>query len=71
MSEIELLDVVALLEDVPKYHLRRGEVGTAVEQLAPHVWLVEFSNNDGETYALLELATSQMMKLHYEPALIA
>lgn len=30
MSEVGLFDVVALLEDVPEYHLRRGEVDTAV-----------------------------------------
>jgi hypothetical protein len=31
---IELLDVVALLNDLPSYNLRRGEVGTVVEYLA-------------------------------------
>jgi len=66
---IELLDVVALLNDLPSYNLRRGEVGTVVEYLAPEVWLVEFSDNDGEEYATVELRTSQLMKLYYEPAL--
>ena len=32
MDEIKLLDVVALIEDVPKHGLRRGEVGTVVDQ---------------------------------------
>lgn len=66
---IELLDVVALLNDWPEHHLRRGEVGTVVEHLAPGVWLVEFSDNDGEVYATLEIASDQLMKLYYEPAL--
>ncbi|HRQ41755.1 MAG TPA: DUF4926 domain-containing protein [Chloroflexota bacterium] len=65
----ELLDTVALLVDVPAHGLRRGEVGTLVEYLAPDVWLVEFSDNSGEEYALAELHTSQLMKLYYEPGL--
>jgi hypothetical protein len=68
---IKLLDVVALLHDLPDNGLRRGEVGTIVEYLAPDVWLVEFSDNDGEAYATLELRTDQLMKLYYEPSLIA
>jgi hypothetical protein len=66
---IQLLDVVALLQDLPDNNLRRGEVGTIVEHLAPGVWLVEFSDNDGEAYAILELRTDQLMKLYHEPTL--
>jgi len=39
---IRLLDTVALLEDLPDRKLRRGEVGTVVESLAPGVYEVEF-----------------------------
>lgn len=66
---IQLLDVVALLHDLPDNNLRRGEVGTIIEYLAPGVWLVEFSDNDGEAYAILELRTDQLMKLYYESTL--
>ncbi len=66
---IKLLDVIALLNDWPDHNLRCGEVGTVVEHLAPDVWLVEFSDNDGEEYAMLELRTDQLMKLYYEPML--
>jgi hypothetical protein len=66
---IKLLEVVALLDDFPEHNLRRGEVGTVVEQLADDVWLGEFSDNDGEEYATLELQTDQLMKLYYEPLL--
>ncbi len=65
MSEIQLLDVVALTENLPKYRLIRGQVGTVVEQLAPHVYEVEFSDDDGQTYAMCALQTKQMMVLHY------
>jgi hypothetical protein len=66
-----LLDVVALLEDVPAYGLRRGQVGTVVEELAPDVFEVEFSDDHGRTYALLALRSNQLIVLHYEPALAA
>ena len=35
MAELELLSVVALTEDLPERNLRRGQVGTVVENLAP------------------------------------
>src|SRR4051812_46361829 len=46
---IQLLDV-ALTEDLPERGLRRGQVGTVVEDLAPGVFEVEFSDNQGRTY---------------------
>lgn len=67
MKTIELLDVVALVEDLPERGLQRGQVGTVVEQLAPDVFEVEFSDNNGRTYATLALKTAQLMLLHYEP----
>jgi hypothetical protein len=46
-GKIKLLDVVALTEDIPDHDLRRGQVGTVVELLAPDVYEVEFSDNAG------------------------
>ena len=65
MEEIKLLDVVALLEDLPSEKLRRGEVGTVVEMLAPEVYEVEFSDDEGRTYAMLPLRRGQIMLLHF------
>lgn len=65
MEEIKLLDVIALLEDVPSERLRRGEVGTVVEMLAPEVYEVEFSDDEGRTYAMLPLRREQIMLLHF------
>jgi hypothetical protein len=65
MEEVKLLDVVALLEDVPAEKLRRGEVGTVVEMLAPEVYEVEFSDDEGRTYATLPLRRGQIMVLHF------
>jgi hypothetical protein len=68
---IKLLDVVALTEDLPQRGLARGQVGTAVEALAPNVYEVEFSDDNGRTYASLALRAEQLMVLHYRPALVA
>jgi hypothetical protein len=54
-APIQLLDVVALTEDIAERGLSRGQVGTVVELLAPGVYEVEFCDNDGRTYALLSL----------------
>lgn len=70
-AEIKLLDVVALTEDFPERKLRRGQVGTIVELLAPNVFEVEFTDNDGRTFASLALHKNQFMILHYEPAEVA
>jgi hypothetical protein len=67
-ADIHLLDVVALTDDIPDRGLRRGQVGTVVEMLAPGVFEVEFVDNDGRTYATVPLKTSQLLILHYQPA---
>ena len=68
MLELELLSVVALLEDVVGKGLRRGQVGTVVERLAPGVYEVEFSNDEGRTYASLSLRADQLLLLRHEPS---
>ena len=68
MAEIELLSVVALLEDIPDKDLLRGQVGTVVEALAPGVFEVEFSDDNGQTYATRALRADQLMRLHHEPS---
>jgi hypothetical protein len=64
---IQLLDVVALTADVPGKGLLRGQVGTVVETLSPGVFEVEFSDDQGRTYAQLALRDSQLLVLHYQP----
>jgi hypothetical protein len=64
---IKLFDVVALTEDLPERKLRRGQVGTLVESLAPDVFEVEFTDNDGRAFASLALKANQLMVLYYEP----
>jgi Domain of unknown function (DUF4926) len=64
---IKLLDVVALTIDVPEKGLVRGQVGTVVEELAPDVYEVEFSDSSGKPYAMLPLKTEQLLALRYTP----
>lgn len=64
---IQLLDVVALVNDLPKQKLIRGQVGTVVEILSPEAYEVEFADEDGRTYASLALSADQLLTLHYHP----
>ena len=68
MRELELLAVVALLEDSKEHGLLRGQVGTLVQRLAPNVYEVEFSDDEGRTYASLSLHADQLLQLHHEPS---
>jgi len=63
-DSINLLDTVALTVDVPARGLVRGEVGTVVEVLAPNVFEVEFSGDDGRTYAEFSIGRDDLIHLH-------
>jgi hypothetical protein len=64
---IQLLDVVALTDDLSDKGLRRGQVGTVVEILSPGVFEIEFSDDHGCAYAELALNENQLLLLHYQP----
>jgi hypothetical protein len=70
-ESIKLLDVVALTEDIPGEGLFRGQVGTVVEILAPDVYEVEFSDDEGQTYAMKALKAFQLMVLHHKQIKVA
>lgn len=64
LANIKVLDTVALDADLPERNLKRGELGTVVEILAPNVFEVEFSDDDGQTYAELALRADQVVPLY-------
>ena len=66
-DEPRLLDVVALVQDLPERRLARGQIGTIVEKLEPHVFEVEFADRQGRPYAMLALRAEQLMVLHDSP----
>ena len=64
---MKLLDVVALLEDLPELNLYRGQVGTIVEEYEPGVFEIEFSDTTGQAYAIETLNAQQLLVLHHQP----
>ena len=66
LVKIKLLDVVALNVSLPEHNLLVGQVGTIVEHLAPNMYEVEFSDDNGQTYAMLPLRYDQLIRLHYQ-----
>lgn len=66
-NEIQLLDVVALTMDIPKYNLFRGEIGAVVECYPNDGYEVEFVSLDGYTYALVVLRSHQLISLRQKP----
>ena len=71
MPAIDLLSVVALLQDHPANGLMRGQVGTVVERLGNDIVEVEFSDADGRTFALLPVPADQLLPLRYQPEVSA
>jgi ribosomal protein L21E len=74
MQKIKDLDIVAITEDIQTNHyetgepitLYKGQVGTVVMDFNGNAFEVEFSNNDGTTYAMETLTSKQLMLLYYE-----
>ena len=64
---IQTLAAVALLRDLPDRGLVRGQVGTIVEHLADDTFEVEFSDDEGRTYAMLALRADELIVLHHRP----
>jgi len=66
-----VLDVVALLADLPAAGLARGQVGTVVESLDEKTALVEFSGDDGRAFAIMPCPRADLLVLHYVPEAVA
>ena len=62
---VDILDVVALTEDLPERGFYSGQVGTVVEVLEPGVFEVEFSDDEGRAYASVALKANQLLMLRY------
>jgi hypothetical protein len=67
MPSLELLSEVALLRDLPEQGLVRGQVGTVVEMLSSSAVEVEFSDEEGRTYAMAALRSEELVRLYHHP----
>ncbi|MGB7338339.1 MAG: DUF4926 domain-containing protein [Phototrophicaceae bacterium] len=64
---MKLYDVVAITIDLPNEHLKRGQVGTIIDQWDDDIYEVEFSDaRTGITYAMLALKSEQLMVLYHQ-----
>lgn len=59
-QKVKLLDVIALTQELPNRDLSLGQVGTVMELLAPDVYEVEFTDNEGRAFAELALRADQL-----------
>jgi hypothetical protein len=66
-AQLSVLDVVALLADLPAAGLARGQVGTVVDLSGKDAALVEFSGEDGRAYAIERCPKADLLVLHYVP----
>jgi hypothetical protein len=64
-ASLDLLDAVALLLDKPDDGLVQGQVGTIVEVLQDGQFLVEFSDDRGEAYAIIPLPAQALLRLQF------
>jgi hypothetical protein len=64
--KLKVLDVVAVIKDIPEKKLVKGQVGTIVDQLDENVFEVEFCNKSGETISTQTLRDSDLFLLHFE-----
>lgn len=67
---MKLLNVVALLADLPELSLARGQVGTIIEEYDRDIFEVEFSDTNGHAYAIETLNSTQLLALHQRGELI-
>ncbi|MBD2757791.1 DUF4926 domain-containing protein [Spirosoma validum] len=67
-KSLRLLDVVALLIDIPNEKLSIGQVGTIVEVLADDVFEVEFADTKGSTLITCAVEAKDLLKLTHELA---
>ncbi|HIK31671.1 MAG TPA: DUF4926 domain-containing protein [Oscillatoriales cyanobacterium M59_W2019_021] len=79
MDSIQDYDLVVLLEDRAATHktthqpilLRRGQVGTVLMSFEGVAFLVDFTDSQGNTFAMESIEADRLLRLIYEPMAIA
>ena len=68
-EKIKELDIVAMLSAFPEEHLGKGAIGTIVHVYNNNFYEVEFSDLNGQTYALLTLPSEKLLLLKHDPVI--
>lgn len=63
---LQLLDVVALLTDLPDEKLRIGQAGSIVEELTDDVFEVEFADAKGRILTICAVEIKDLIKLTHD-----
>ncbi|MBS4029499.1 MAG: DUF4926 domain-containing protein [Ignavibacteriales bacterium] len=61
----KLYEVVAVLANNEERNIHRGMVGTIIEELSDNNFLIEFSNQDGETISLAPFHSENLLALEH------
>mgnify|MGYP001794513597 CR=1 FL=1 len=72
-------DVVAITEDILTSHeqtcapilLKKGQVGTVLMIFDDEACLIDFSDEEGQTYAMETVSLAKLMPLFHSPVLAA
>ena len=78
MNEIQEYDLVALTEDAIATHkvthqqilLRRGQMGTVLMSFDQKAFLIDFTDQEGNTFAMETIETVKLLRLINEPELV-
>ena len=78
MNTIQEYDLVALTENVTATHkvthqpilLRRGQMGTVLMSFDKQAFLIDFTDQQGNTFAMETVDCSKLLQLIYEPELV-
>jgi hypothetical protein len=79
MNTIQEYDLVALTEDVTATHkithqpilLRRGQLGIVLMSFDNQAFLIDFTDQQGNTFAMETVDCSKLLQLIHEPELVA
>ena len=79
MNNIQDYDLVALTEDITEIHktthqpilLRRGQMGTVLMSFNQQAFLIDFTDQNGQTFAMETVDHSKLLRLISEPELVS
>ena len=70
MKTINMFDTVALTKDIPEKQLKKGQVGTIVEEFNNEMYEVEFCDSTGKTLKLTSLHKNFMLVLLFDLVMV-